>query len=237
MNGREAAAMSGAAMLSVMAGTPSRAAAAPARVLILGGTGFIGPHFITALASRGHGVSMFNRGRDSAREPTGVERLVGDRNGRIDALRGKHWDVVIDNSGYTARQVRLMAELLHGHIRQYIFISSISAYADLATPGIDENHPLARLADPASEVINDETYGGLKAACEGIVEQTYGAQATIIRPTYIAGPGDTSDRLHTGRCVCQRAATCWRPAARQIPSSSSMCVIWPTTCACVSKSA
>jgi 2'-hydroxyisoflavone reductase len=195
VNRREAAAMAGAAVLSAVAGTPARAAAAPSRVLILGGTGFIGPHFVAALVAGGHSVTVFNRGRDSGKVPAGVVQLIGDRNGQVDALKGHDWDVVIDNSGYTVSQVRLTTDLLHGHIRQYIFISSISAYADLATPGIDENHTLAAAADPATEQVNGDTYGGLKALCERLVEHTYHAHATIIRPTYIAGPGDPTDRF------------------------------------------
>jgi 2'-hydroxyisoflavone reductase len=195
MNRREATAMAGATMLSALASQTGRAAAAPARVLILGGTGFIGPHFVAALVARGHSVTVFNRGRDPAKVPAGVVQLIGDRNGQVDALKGHDWDVVIDNSGYTPRQVRLTADLLQGHIQHYIFISSISAYADLAVPGVDENYKLAKVADPTTEVINGGTYGGLKALCEKIVEQSYNLNATIIRPTYIAGPGDSTDRF------------------------------------------
>jgi 2'-hydroxyisoflavone reductase len=187
--------MAGAAVLSTLAGTPGRAAITPARVLILGGTGFIGPHFVAALVAGGHSVTVFNRGRNRAKVPAAVVQLVGDRNGQVEVLRGHDWDVVIDNSGYTVRQVRLTTELLQGHVQHYIFISSISAYGDLATPGIDENYKLAGLADPATEVVNGDTYGGLKALCERVVEQTYHAHATIIRPTYIAGPGDVTDRF------------------------------------------
>jgi 2'-hydroxyisoflavone reductase len=195
MNRREATSLAGATVLSALAGNFVRAAAAPARVLILGGTGFIGPHFVAALMAGGHSVTVFNRGREAAKVPAGVVQLVGDRNGQIEALKGHDWDAVIDNSGYTVRQVRLTTDLLHGHIRHYIFISSISAYADLATPNIDENYKLAHLANPATEEITGETYGGLKALCEHIVEQKYGAHATVIRPTYIAGPGDSTDRF------------------------------------------
>jgi 2'-hydroxyisoflavone reductase len=195
MNRREVTAMAGAGVLTALAAGPIRAASAPARVLILGGTGFIGPHFVAALLAGGHSVTVFNRGHEAAKVPHGVVQLIGDRNGQIDALKGHDWDAVIDNSGYTARQVRLTTELLRGHIRQYIFVSSISAYADLAKPNVDENYRLADLADPATEVVNGETYGGLKALCEHIVEQAYQAHATVIRPTYIAGPGDTTDRF------------------------------------------
>lgn len=171
------------------------AAAKSLRVLILGGTGFIGPHFISVLNDAGHRLTLFNRGRRQARGIAGVETLTGDRNGQVDALRGREWDVVIDNSGYTPRQVRLTTDLLNGHVQHYIFISSISAYADFAKPGIDEDYPVAQLADPNAEEITGATYGGLKARCEQIVEQTYGANCAVIRPTYIVGPGDTTDRF------------------------------------------
>src|SRR3984957_13781528 len=195
MNRREATRLAGAALLSAVAGDAVHAAAKPVRVLILGGTGFIGPHFVAALIAGGHTVTVFNRGREAARVPAGVTQLIGDRNGQVDALKGHEWDAVVDNSGYTVRQVRLTTDLLHGHIRQYIFISSISAYADLAKPNIDENYKLAHVADPATETINGDTYGGLKALCEQLVEHKYGANATIIRPTFIAGPGDSTDRF------------------------------------------
>jgi 2'-hydroxyisoflavone reductase len=195
MNRREATAMAGATLLSALTSQAARAAAAPARVLILGGTGFIGPHFVAALTARGHSVTVFNRGRDAAKVPAGVVQLVGDRNGQLESLKGHDWDVVIDNCGYTPRQVRLTAELLQGHIRHYIFISSISAYADFAVAGIDENYKLAKLADPTVEVVSGDSYGGLKALCEGVVERTYPVHSTIIRPTFIAGPGDPTDRF------------------------------------------
>jgi 2'-hydroxyisoflavone reductase len=195
MNRREVTALAGATVLSGLAGAPIRAASAPARVLILGGTGFIGPHFVAALLAGGHRVTVFNRGREAAKVPAGVAQLLGDRNGQVDALKGHDWDAVIDDCGFTGRQVRLTTDLLHGHIRQYIYISSISAYADLAQPNIDENYKLAHLADPATEDLGGGNYGGLKALCEQIVEQKYRAHATIIRPTFIAGPGDATDRF------------------------------------------
>jgi 2'-hydroxyisoflavone reductase len=195
MNRREVTAIVGAAVLAALAGRAVRAAAAPARVLILGGTGFIGPHFVAALTARGHSVTVFNRGRDPGKVPAGVVQLIGDRNGQLESLRGHDWDVVIDNSGYTPRQVRLTAQLLQGHIRHYIFISSISAYADFAVAGIDENYKLAKLADPTVEDIGGGNYGGLKALCEEVIEQIYPGHATIIRPTFIAGPGDPTDRF------------------------------------------
>jgi 2'-hydroxyisoflavone reductase len=195
MNRREVTALAGATLLSAVAEPAARAAAPPLRVLILGGTGFIGPHFVAALTAHGHRVTVFNRGKDPAKVPAGVVQLFGDRNGQVDALKGHDWDAVIDDSGFTVRQVRLTAELLKGHIKRYIFISSISAYADLAVPGIAENYKLATVADPSTDDLGGGNYGGLKALCEQLIEHTYQDSATIIRPTYIAGPGDTTDRF------------------------------------------
>ena len=173
----------------------TRPAAKPLTVLILGGTGFIGPHFVAALRGAGHKLTLFNRGKRNPGLFKDIETLTGDRNGQIDALRDRSWDVVIDDSGYVPRQVKLTADLLKDRVQHYIFVSSISAYADLTTPGIDEDYKLATLADPTVEKIDDTTYGGLKALCEQTVEQTYGKRCAVIRPTYIVGPGDTSDRF------------------------------------------
>ena len=165
------------------------------KVLILGGTGFIGPHFVDALTAGGHKITLFNRGKRDPEVKPGIEQLLGDRNGQIDALKGRDWDVVIDNSGYTPSQVKATAELLKDHVKRYIFISSIAVYADFAKAGVDEDYKLAELKDPTTEVVNGETYGGLKVLCEKVIETTYGKRATIIRPTYIAGPGDHTDRF------------------------------------------
>ena len=164
-------------------------------MLILGGTGFIGPHFVNALKAGGHTLTLFNRGKRDPEADPGIEQLIGDRNGQIDALKGRDWDAVIDNSAYTPKQVRLTAELLKGHVKQYILISSVAAYANFAKAGIDESYELAKLEDPTVEEVNGQTYGGLKALCEKVVEEVYGKQATLIRPTYIAGPGDYTDRF------------------------------------------
>jgi len=174
---------------------PSFSKAKAQKVLILGGTGFIGPHFVDALTAGGHKITLFNRGKRDPEVKPGIEQLLGDRNGQIDTLKGRDWDVVIDNSGYTPSQVKATAELLKDHVKRYIFISSIAVYADFAKAGIDEDYKLAELKDPTTEVVNGETYGGLKVLCEKVVEATYGKRAIIIRPTYIAGPGDHTDRF------------------------------------------
>jgi 2'-hydroxyisoflavone reductase len=171
------------------------AATKPLKVLIFGGTGFIGPHFVRTLSEAGHTVTLFNRGKRNPGLFKDVETLIGDRNGQVDAIKGRKWDVVIDDSGYLPAQVQLTADLLKDNCEHYIFVSSISAYADLTPPGIDEDYHLAQLKDPTVKEVNEQTYGGLKALCEQIVERTYGTRQAVIRPTYIVGPGDHTDRF------------------------------------------
>jgi 2'-hydroxyisoflavone reductase len=191
---RDALKVFGGATLATLV-DPAFAKAKPLKLLILGGTGFIGPHFVNALKAGGHSLTLFNRGKRDPDADPGIEQLIGDRNGQIDALKGRDWDAVIDNSAYTPKQVRLTADLLKGHVSQYILISSVAAYANFAKAGIDESYELMKLDDPTVEEVNGQTYGGLKALCEKAVEEVYGKQATLIRPTYIAGPGDYTDRF------------------------------------------
>lgn len=194
MNRRDALKMSAATVAASLMGGNVFAQTRPLRVLILGGTGFIGPHFVNTLRDAGHKLTLFNRGKRNPGLFPDVEALTGDRHGQVDALKGRDWDVVIDNSGYLPKDVRLTAELLKGHTSYYLFISSISAYADLATPGTNEDDKLAQLKDPDTEDISQH-YGALKAACEQVVEQTYGNDCSIVRPSYIVGPGDSTDRF------------------------------------------
>lgn len=178
-------------------------ARAPRRILILGGTGFIGPYQVRYAVERGHRVTVFNRGRTPATLPTGVEELVGDRNGDLDALRGGEWDVVIDNPTTLPVWVRDAAAILRERARRYIFISTISVYADASRPGMDESGPLAeyRGADPLSETEESfqrnlpQLYGPLKAASEREAERWFPGRTTIIRPGLIVGPGDPTDRF------------------------------------------
>jgi 2'-hydroxyisoflavone reductase len=197
MNRRDALKLGAAATAGLMLArlTEAQTSVKPLRVLIFGGTGFIGPHFVEVLRANGHKLTLFNRGKRNPQLFPDVETLIGDRNGQVDAIKGRDWDVVIDDSGYTPRQVKLTTDALKGHVQHYIFVSSISVYRDLSPPGIDEDYQLATLADPTKEEITDATYGGLKALCEKTVEQAFGTQSAIIRPTYIVGPGDRSDRF------------------------------------------
>jgi 2'-hydroxyisoflavone reductase len=144
---------------------------------------------------RGHTVTLFNRGNKDERFPD-LEQLVGDRDRQLPALAGRHWDAVVDTSGYVPRHVDDSARLLKaGGTPHYLFISTVAVYEPQAGAGIDENSTLTTLADPTVEVVNGETYGPLKALCEEAVNRHYPGAATILRPTFIIGPGDSTDRF------------------------------------------
>ncbi|MGE0554437.1 MAG: NAD-dependent epimerase/dehydratase family protein [Gemmatimonadales bacterium] len=164
------------------------------RILILGGTGFIGPHLVRRAGLRGHTVTLFNRGRSNADLFPDLETLIGDRDGQLDALRGRDFDAVIDTSGYVPRHVRDSATLLAERVRHYLFVSSVSAYADFDTPGIDEDYPLATMPDPTVEAVTEDTYGPMKVLAEQAVMEAFPRGATVVRPGYVVGPGDTTDR-------------------------------------------
>lgn len=163
-------------------------------LLILGGTGFIGPHMTQEALRTGWTVTHFNRGKRDPGGVAGVETLLGDRNGQLDSLRGRKWDVVIDNSGYVPKFVRMSSELLAPNVGHCVFVSSISAYASFATPN-DENSPTSKLDDPNHEEVTNDTYGPMKALCEQRVREAFGNRASIVRPGYIVGPLDPTDRF------------------------------------------
>ncbi len=167
-------------------------------ILVLGGTGFIGPHEINFAKSRGHKITMFNRGKTAPDMFPDVENLIGDRNGQLDSLKGRDWDVVIDNSGFFPKHAQMSAELLNGHVGKYMFVSSISAYGETLEVGQDEfEAPIAQMPGPIdeSEHIYGPTYGPRKALCEQEVEKVFGDDAIIIRPGIITGIGDPTERL------------------------------------------
>ncbi|HEU0036138.1 MAG TPA: NAD-dependent epimerase/dehydratase family protein [Kofleriaceae bacterium] len=200
---------------------PTPAARPSKKILILGGTGFLGPKTIAAAIARGHTVTIFNRGKREKYLPleAKVEHLYGNRDPDLPAddekgpdgkllhpdaspkgleqLAGRTWDVVIDNSGFFPRMVKASAEMLSKHASRYIFISSISAYAENPAAGGDESTKLATLADPTVETMGKEfeNYGGLKVLCERAVEAAFPGRAAIVRPGYIVGPGDPTDRF------------------------------------------
>jgi 2'-hydroxyisoflavone reductase len=165
----------------------------PLGILILGGTGFIGPHMVAHATARGHKVTLFNRGKTHAELFPDLTKLRGDRDGKLDALKGRKWDGVIDTSGYVPRVVKMSADLLAPSVKQYLFISSISVYPDDVKAGANENTAVQELKEPGSEEVRKH-YGALKALCEKTVEQSMPGRATTVRPGLIVGPGDPTDR-------------------------------------------
>ena len=167
----------------------------PLDILILGGTGFIGPHMVREALRRGHSVTLFNRGRSNNELFPDLETIKGDRDNGLDGLKGRNWDAVIDNSGYVPRHVQDSARLLAANCDRYLYISTVAVYADFTKP-IDEDSALATIADESIEDVTWETYGPLKALCEKRAAGEIDAdKLTILRPTYICGPGDHTDRF------------------------------------------
>ncbi len=163
------------------------------RVLILGGTGFIGPHMVRHALDRGHAVTLFNRGRTNPGLFPDVETLIGDRDGGLDALRGLEWDYVIDNSGYVPRLVRDSATLLRDSVGRYLFTSTASVY-QFDQDELPEDADLVPITDPESEDVNRH-YGALKVLCEQTIEEIFGDRGTVVRLHVVAGPGDPTDRF------------------------------------------
>lgn len=164
------------------------------KILIIGGTQFIGRDQVEYALSRGHEVTLFNRGKTNADLFPQVEKLRGDRDGDLGALEGRTWDIVIDNCGYVPRVVRQSVELLADAVGRYVFISTLSVYSEPQNIGIDENDKLAELEDETTEDVS-AAYGGLKVLCEQMVQETYGDRALIIRPGLIVGPHDPTHRF------------------------------------------
>ena len=165
------------------------------RILIIGGTRFLGRHLVEAALARSHEVTLFNRGKSNPDLFPQLETILGDREHDVNKLGGRLWDAVIDVAGYLPRIVRLSAEMLKGSVGRYVFISSISVYDNFKKVGIDESDPVGKLQDETIEEINGETYGPLKALCEQIVKDIYQERALIIRPGLIVGPHDPTDRF------------------------------------------
>ncbi|MEP6617775.1 MAG: NAD-dependent epimerase/dehydratase family protein [bacterium] len=168
-------------------------ASAKLDLLILGGTGFIGPHLVRLAVSRGHRVTIFTRGRHDAELPADIIRLQGDRNGDLKSLEGKKWDAVVDDSATNPDWVRQSAQLLKDSVGRYLFTSSTGVFYPYRTRGLDENGPVPLEAvDPKD---GSATFGVAKARCEREVMTAFGDRGVVVRPTYIVGPGDTSDRF------------------------------------------
>ncbi len=163
------------------------------KILVLGGTQFVGRALVAAALAAGDAVTLFHRGLTNPELFPEAEHVLGDRDGGLDALDGRSWDACIDVSGYLPRLVGDAATILSDRVGRYVYVSTISVYADLSVPR-DESGPLATIEDEATEEITGETYGALKALGERAVTETYGDRAAIVRPGFVIGPYD-----HTGR--------------------------------------
>ena len=168
------------------------------RLLLLGGTGFVGRHITEAALAAGHDVTLFNRGRTNAALFEGAARLTGDREaGDVAALATGEWDAVVDVNAYTPRRVREAIEVLDGRVGHYTFVSTVSVYVHGPSTGapVDESAPLEQLADPSTEAVTNESYGGLKVLCEQEVQRAFPDAHTIVRPGIVGGPHDPTDRF------------------------------------------
>lgn len=165
------------------------------RILIIGGTAFVGRHIAQAAIDSGHDVTLFHRGKTGGDLFPQVTHLTGDRDGNLSALAGGSWDATVDVCAYFPRQVRSLAAALGGRGGRYLFISSVSAYSPTVPANYDESAPLAAADDSGATEITNQNYGGLKVACEQVSIEVFGPQTTIIRPTYVIGPHDRSYRF------------------------------------------
>jgi 2'-hydroxyisoflavone reductase len=166
------------------------------RLLVLGGTVFVGRTVVETALAEGHEVSIFTRGRRGPELFPEVERLEGDRDGDLSALARGRWDAVVDTSGYFPRQVRATAQLLADRVEHYTFVSSVSVYADASALDTDEDAPVHELAPGAPETTaSAESYGGFKALSERAAEAAMPGRVANVRPTVIAGPYDPTNRF------------------------------------------
>ncbi|HSJ90386.1 MAG TPA: SDR family oxidoreductase [Anaerolineales bacterium] len=187
------------------------------KILILGGTKFLGRHLVDAALARGHEVTLFNRGKTDPNLFPNLETIIGDRAQDIEKLSGRGWDAVVDVAGYLPRVVRLSAQALEKTVKRYVFISSISVYADFKRAGMDESYPVGKLEDESVEEITGESYGPLKALCEKTVQEIYGDRALIIRPGLIVGPHDPTDRFTYWPMRVKRGDDMITPSKPQTP--------------------
>jgi len=168
------------------------------RILFIGGTSFVGRHMAEAAAAAGHDITLFHRGKTGADLFPQVEHVLGDRDGELGKLAGRTWDAAIDLCGYVPRQVREAAAALAGSVDRYCYISSVSAFRPTGADVVREDSPLygeEDLEDPATEVVDGQTYGPLEALCEREAEVGFPGRVVIVRPTYVVGPHDPTDRF------------------------------------------
>jgi 2'-hydroxyisoflavone reductase len=168
------------------------------RILMIGGTRFIGRHVVEQALDRGHDVTVFHRGRTGTellRDQDRVRRLTGDRNSDLSPLAEGEWDATVDTCAYVPRQVQQLADALGGRGGHYLLVSSVSAYRSPERAGYTEESPLAELDDPTVEEVTGQTYGGLKVLCERAAVDRFGPSTLVVRPTYVVGPDDYTWRF------------------------------------------
>lgn len=218
-----AAGAAAASLLALPGGALAAAKPQPLKLLVLGGTGFLGPHFVAAARKRGHTLTLFNRGKTNPDKFSGedyrdIEQLHGDRKTDLSALEGERkWDAVLDTSAYIPADVTRSAKLLAPKVRQYLLVSTISVYAKNDVPS-EETSPLAVLSDPNVTEVTGETYGGLKALCEKAAEAELPGRTTVVRPGLIVGPGDNSDRFTYWPARAERGGEILAPGSAQDPT-------------------
>jgi len=165
------------------------------KVLVLGGTRFVGRHIVEALLARGHHVTLVHRGKTSPHVFPASEHLLADRNTDLSVLADREFDATVDVCAYTPRQVAKLADALGGRGGRYLFVSTTSVYDTDRTEPYTEDAGLAQLDDPTTEEVTDETYGGLKVVCERVAHERFGDRVTVVRPTYVVGPHDYTHRF------------------------------------------
>ncbi|MFN8529349.1 MAG: NAD-dependent epimerase/dehydratase family protein [Anaerolineae bacterium] len=166
-------------------------------ILVIGGTRFVGRHFVEAARAKGHTITLFNRGKSGADVFPDVETIQGDRDNPADLekLRDRKFDAVLDTCAYIPRHVRMLTDVIKGNTPHYVFISTVSVYTDPVAAGSDERAPVQKLDDPTVEQVTGETYGGLKVLCEEAARHSGISKVLIIRPGMIVGPYDPTDRF------------------------------------------
>jgi 2'-hydroxyisoflavone reductase len=190
------ASLTGAAMATLPMSSLISASGKKLNILILGGTGFLGPHTVNSALAQGHSVTLFNRGKTNPGLFSQLETIKGDRNtDDVKKLAGRKWDAVIDTSAYYPRSVNMALDVLKNNIKQYLLVSTISVYADWSKVGMDETSPTGKMADPSDEKITGESYGPLKALCEQAAQTQMPGKVSVIRPGLIVGPRDKTDRF------------------------------------------
>ncbi len=165
------------------------------KLLVIGGTVFLGRAVVESALAQGHEVTLFNRGKSNTDLFPEVEQLHGDRDGGLEPLVGRTFDACVDTCGYFPRIVKASAQLLKDAVQSYAFVSSVSVYGEPSPEGVDESGVLATIDDPTIEEVTGESYGPLKALCEAEVSAIFGDRALLIRPGLIVGPHDPSDRF------------------------------------------